>query len=148
MTLRTAALIVAAALLAACGEDEVTEPPIELEWRGFLTAEPGWEGVWGEAGLFWVEKADEFDAWAHLIGDDPGVTRGWRVFRSSCAAGGEGLGSPGDYSPLQVGSNGQVYVSVTVPQAIEPQSTFHVKIFESTSESAAIIACANLTAQP
>jgi hypothetical protein len=146
-SVRTAGVLVAGLLLAAC-DISVDPGPRTFSWHGELVPSAGWDHLAGQGAISWTEGEVEFSAGLFLQGDAAGSVRPWRLHHGSCAAGGAVVAGPEHYPPVTVDEDGEGGELTTVPGTLDTGASYHVSVRRSVDESETIIACGDLSRVP
>jgi hypothetical protein len=122
---------------AAAG-GEVTTPRLQ----GILRPRGG--AISGEVSISPTGRAAEFRTVLTLRGSDAGQQHPWHVHRGRCDSQGPVVGSILAYPVLQIRGDGNVDLTQTIRERLEPGPSYYVDIHASRSNMDLIIACADL----
>ncbi len=162
-TLRTVGALVALSTIAACGgtdADTTVDTGMGamvgaadtgmaamggMNDRWMATLEPvGGTNVTGTATVMPGTAAGTTMAEVTINGAPANGVHPWHIHAGTCASGGDIVGPPGDYPPLQADANGTGSASTTVNIAAPTTGEYHVKAHMSPTDLGTIVACGDL----
>lgn len=134
---------VAALFMVACGTS--TEPdPGAVEWTTDLQAEAGFEGITGEASVGFTAGETSFSSIATIEGATEGAVHPWHVHVGQCGDGGEIVGDPNGYPPLEPGADGSDTQTATINAQLDADADYYVNVHASPDDLGTIVACGTL----
>jgi hypothetical protein len=134
-----------ATLVTGCDLSSVEPGPQLYRWynRAFQ-GNAGYEQLFTEALLSWVDGETRSVAEIAVNYDLPGATRPWHLHLSTCALGGEIVGMETNYTPLTPDDDGISVVGAALSVAANPVGTYHVDVHLSPTEMETTIVCLDL----
>ena len=111
-------------------------------WTTNLAGQGSYSAVTGSATADVVEGATT--ATITLQGGQANAEHPWHIHEGTCSTGGPIVGSPSDYPPLQVGSEGRAQGGAKVNARLDEAKEYHVNVHLSRSEMGTIVACGQL----
>lgn len=137
--------LVTAFTLAACDDDDATNPPLDTEWAATLVG----VGTHGEVdGTAVVESnSTRFVAEISITGATAQADFGWTLARGTCATPGTALGAANRYPELDVASNGSAAAEASVPVGLDEDEDYIIRVFDVTGTTTVTVACGALDVQ-
>jgi hypothetical protein len=129
--------------LSAC--DTATTPPADPLWQTTLLAQPGFEGVTGNATA--SVATGQTTSTATIANAPQGGVHPWHVHAGTCGSGGPIVGEANAYPPLQVDAGGNATATATIGVALQSNQPYYVNVHLSADELDTIVACGNLILQ-
>lgn len=165
-TLRTVGALVALSTIAACGGSDA-DTTIDtgmgagmgatvgadtgmagmggMNDRWTATLEPrGGTNVTGTANVMAGTGAGTTMAEVTLNGAPANGVHPWHIHAGTCASGGDIVGPPADYPPLNADANGTATASATVNVAAPTTGEYHINVHMSPTDLGTIVACGDL----
>lgn len=131
-----------AALLVGCGGREIDRTPVRGSWIGEIEA----VGDHGHSGFTTASllSAGGTRVNVTLTGGSMGGRHPWRVRTGACGSGGEVIGDPEAYPPMEPNARGNASATATIGVDLDPDSEYHVTLHTSPEDLDTIVGCGEL----
>ena len=141
--------LVASGGCASSGSAEV-EPAMDVVATPRLTGliQPRGGSMSGEVAIAPTARAGEFRINLSLRGSEAGQQHPYHVHQGRCDATGPVVGSSVAYQVLQIRGDGNIDLSQTIRERLEPGRSYYVDVHPSRADVDRIIACADLLPAP
>ena len=132
-----------AALLVGCWGREVDPNPVRGSWIGEIVA----MGDHGHSGFVTASllAAGGTRINVTLTGGSTGGRHPWRVRVGACESGGEAVGDPEAYPPMEPNARGNASATATIGVDLDPDSEYHVTLHASPDDLDTVVGCGDLT---
>jgi len=142
--MRRAPLLSALAVLFACAPATVADQAQPtLRWSANLEARPGAPSA-VTANATAVRTAGATTVQVEATGAQPNARHPWHVHHGSCETGGQIVGDPGRYPPLEVGAQGRGTATALIEVELAPGQPYHINVHRAADDLRTIIACGDL----